>query len=976
MAIAYAVGAWDYETLGNHRVVLAVTQVQSAVRAVIPWRRRDAQPEQKRLLIFSESGAAVRNIARLEITRETADLVFEPVAGPGVYYLYPQAYTGTTQAPYPQIEYLGPEEPPDPAWQAGWQAHAATLPQAEVRSIQAIDALHSFYPMEVIATQAETAELRAQAGPRPFALFPEDRQFPIRMTEDLPQRWAERGLNPAFAGAACRGEFYAFQIGVWAFCQPLHRLTVEFSDLVQAQSAAVIPAGAFRCFNLGGLDWTGAAFEKELNLAEQQIQALWCGVQLPADAEPGCYRAEIRVCAAGGLAQPLHFELEVGADVLPAAGEDEPWRHSRLRWLDSTLALDDEVTRPFIPVTVQGRELQILGRRIWLDRCGLPEQITSYFTPEMTGIDTLGREILNQPLQLIVDDAQGRPLEWHTAPYAVTQTAPGVCAWQTVWTSADLQVQLRATLEFDGTLEYTLALSALRDCSVQDIRLEIPYRAEAARYMLGLGVVGGLRPSEIHWKWDVDRKNQDSAWLGDVNAGLQFTLKDEQYARPLNTNYYLLKPLRRPDSWDNQGQGGIEIAQEGDCVRVKCVSGARSLAPGRVLHFNFRLAVTPFKPLDTEAQWATRFYHRYQALDEIRQEGANTVNIHHATPINPYINYPFLTPVEMQAYLAEAHRKDLRVKLYYTVRELTNHAPEIYALRSLGFEILSDGPGGGHSWLQEHLVNHYIPGWHVFPLRDVAVINSGTSRWHNFYLEGLDWLARNIGIDGVYIDDLAFDRVVMKRVRKILDRHRPDALIDLHSANQFRDRDGFANSANLYLEHFPYLNRLWFGEYFDYNLPPDFWLVEVSGIPFGLMGEMLQDGGNPWRGMLYGMTARLPFAGDPRPVWRIWQEFGMAGACMLGYWSPNCPVRTNHPQVLATAYVKPEQTLISLASWAPETVRVQLTLDWEKLGLDPQRSSLRAPGSPGFQPEQLFAPQDWIEVVPGQGWLLILTEKE
>ncbi len=89
--------------------------------------------------------------------------------------------------------------------------------------------------------------------------------------------------------------------------------------------------------------------------------------------------------------------------------------------------------------------------------------------------------------------------------------------------------------------------------------------------------------------------------------------------------------------------------------------------------------------------------------------------------------------------------------------------------------------------------------------------------WHNYYIEGLNWLVKNVGIDGLYIDDVAFDRTTMKRVRRVLDSTRPGALIDLHSANQFNVRDGFANSANLYLEHFPYLNRLWFGEYFDYN---------------------------------------------------------------------------------------------------------------------------------------------------------------
>lgn len=44
-----------------------------------------------------------------------------------------------------------------------------------------------------------------------------------------------------------------------------------------------------------------------------------------------------------------------------------------------------------------------------------------------------------------------------------------------------------------------------------------------------------------------------------------------------------------------------------------------------------------------------------------------------------------------------------------------------------------------------------------------AIVSTGISRWHNFYVEGLNWLTKNVGIDGVYIDDLAFDRNTMKR---------------------------------------------------------------------------------------------------------------------------------------------------------------------------------------------------------------------
>jgi hypothetical protein len=285
---------------------------------------------------------------------------------------------------------------------------------------------------------------------------------------------------------------------------------------------------------------------------------------------------------------------------------------------------------------------------------------------------------------------------------------------------------------------------------------------------------------------------------------------------------------------------------------------------------------------------------------------------------------------------------------------------------------MSSGPGGGAPWLQEHLNGDYIAGWYVPDLKDAAVVNSGVSRWHNFYLEGLDWLARNIGIDGLYIDDVAFDRVTMKRVRKILDRNRPNALIDLHSANQFNTRDGFANSANLYLEHFPYINRLWFGEYFDYNSKPDFWLVELSGIPFGLMGEMLQDGGNPWRGMLYGMTNRLPWAGDPSPLWKQWDAFGMEGSRMIGYWVPDGPVRTNRDDVLATSYVRDGRTMVALASWAPDTATVNLEIDWRALGLDRGKVRITAPAIRDFQEARTFPSTRGIPVAPGKGWLIVI----
>jgi hypothetical protein len=396
---------------------------------------------------------------------------------------------------------------------------------------------------------------------------------------------------------------------------------------------------------------------------------------------------------------------------------------------------------------------------------------------------------------------------------------------------------------------------------------------------------------------------------------------------------------------------------------------------GDVLYFNFNLLITPFHPINTDFQWATRFYHAYKPIDTVKETGATIINIHHGNAINPYINYPFIAWKAMKSYIESAHAVGLKVKIYNTIRELSDHCYETFAMRSLNHEIYSSGKGGGFSWLQEHLGNDYIPGWFVPELKDAAIINSGMNRWHNYYVEGMNWLTQNVGIDGIYLDDVAFDRVTMKRIKRVLTKDGHPGIIDLHSANQYDKADGWNNSANLYMEHFPYLNRLWFGEYFDYeNNSPDFFLTEVSGIPFGLMGEMLQGGGNPWRGMIYGMTNRMPWSdnADPRPIWKLWDNFGMKGSEMIGYWSDNCPVKTSNTKILATVYKKKGKALISIASWADNGTEVTLKIDWKKLGINPAKATITAPGVKNFQPARIFKVGEKIPVEKAKGWMLIV----
>ena len=1025
--VKYGLGSWDPESgLGNHRAVVrvevppaakaapkakgrgpvkpaAVTTpaVPSAVRVRIPWRRRDAEPGKKAVIVVdAATGERIANVLALAVDRESGDFVFEPRTLPGEYYFYYMPYKSEGRKNYPNVKYDPPAETADPAWLL---ANGLTpdklpalspeaLPGAAVVEIQAADEFSAFTPMERIATAGETSALLAAHPGAPYLLFPEDRTLSIRMTDDLPFRWAVDGPAGAVKGRAARGEYFSFQIGLWAAREPVTDLEVTFSDLVKAGPAAapaVIPAKAMTCLNKGGVDWNGLPLKKAVPVEKGKVQALWCGVRVPGSAEPGSYKGTVTVAPTGRPQTVLAVELDVTDELLADAGDGDPFRMTRLRWLDSTLAQDDDIVPPYTPLAVDKFTVRCLGRSLTIGRDGFPALIQSYFAPEMTRLQSRPVPVTAGPIRLRVIGEDGKEHVWTpsvTGP-RVGRRGPGTVVWEADNCNGGFLMRVEARMEFDGFVEYKVAVSAQSDASVADIRLEVPWSPEAAAYMMGLGHKGGARPETFDWAWD-QKKNQDALWIGSVNAGLQVGLRAENYSRPLNTNFYLSKPLNMPPSWWNGGQGTVTVRTAGPgragakarAVVMTAASGARTIRRGETLRFDFTLLLTPFKPLDPPAHFKERYFHAFEPLDKIAATGANVINVHHANAVNPYINYPFLRVPEMKAYVDDAHRRGFKVKIYDTVRELSNRAPELFALRSLGHEIFSTGPGGGFSWLQEHLGDDYIAAWFVPDLKDAAVINSGMSRWHNYYIEGLDWVARNVGIDGLYLDDVAFDRTTMKRVRKVLDRGRPGALIDLHSANQYNVRDGFASSANLYLEHFPFLNRLWFGEYFDYNgSAPDYWLVEVSGLPFGLMGEMLQDGGNAWRGMVFGMTSRLPWAGDPRPLWKIWDEFGITASEMVGWWVDANPVKTGTKDVLATSFIRKgdgqgrgASALIALASWAKDPVEVRLTIDWKKLGLDPKKARLSAPAIDKFQDAAEFKPGDAIRVEPGKGWLLLL----
>ncbi|MCD6350592.1 MAG: carbohydrate-binding family 9-like protein [Armatimonadetes bacterium] len=1166
--VPYGLASWPEQGRGNHRAVLRVSQKADAVRAHIEWRRRDLHPEAKDVRIYdATTGERVLNVVRVSITQEAGDLVFQPPTVPGEYYVYYLPYNpgrGNFDDPG---SYFTPEDTADAEWvernrltpqdlAAGtWQQ----LPQAELVAIQARDEFNRRDPMEVIATSAETQALLSAHSGRTYLLFPEDREHQIKMFEALPLRWIEHGPSEHFRGEARPGEYYPFQIGVWAARRDIKGLELHFSDLTSRRGDR-IAAAALTCFNLEGTDWLGRPMTKPFAVGRGRVRPLWIGVQVPRKAR-GTYRGVVTIKPSGAEESHVQVTLRVSGDVLEDAGDADLWRLSRLRWLNSTLGIEDKVVPPFVPLQVHGDRVKCLRRTVTFGPVGLPRSIESW-----------GHEVLARPMEFVAETDGGRQ-HWQAGRRRVLKANEAVVQWRTLSHSPDFNLALESKMEFDGCVAFTAALTARRDADVEDLRLEVPLRREIARYMMGMSRRGGLRPASWDWKWDV-RRVDNMVWLGDVKAGLQVKLGPQKEVWEMSS----LHDAGLPASWHNGGRGGCHISEVGDEVLVQAYSGPRKMKAGDKLVFRFRLLITPFKPIDPR-HWQWRVGDVGGA--------ANILHVHHASSVNPYINYPFIKagdlaslvrsvraiktlrtdpgwltyPAEgninlqrgalhvwvqihfdptageprnsrynqpllhldfpngdqigfywnvddrgMRGYVRKgrpghctypvligSHSPDWRrgqrhlvtlswgdrfqiavdgkvlasanyrgtldtplagaelhfhgdgfsfdaikltdqpfgpgspvprpevdehtllldtfarwdggnktrpektgngpgaltgtveklpgeygpqihltwrsrpcqpkgINLYYTVRELSNHCAEMWALRSLGDEVFRTGGysiytgpplvevklPGGYPWLKEHLVAGYVPAWRQ-PLpggMDAAIATQGLSRWHNYYLEGLRWLMENTGVDGLYLDGIGYDREIMKRVARVMHAANPDSRINFHSGNEYDYQDRRVSPANKYMEHLPYISWLWFGEMYDYNRSPDYWLVEISGLPFGLTSEMLnyQNGGNPYRGMIYGMSGRQHPSAPA--MWHFWDEFGIQDAEMIGYWDEACPVRTDSPQVLATVYRKKGKALVALAHWPGESRQPTATV----------RATARAPKIDGR-----IEPGEWDE---------------
>jgi hypothetical protein len=923
----------------------------------------------------------------------------------------------------------------------------AKLSSVNVANLSARTKWDAFTTMELLASPQEIEELLQSRGLPEYVLIPEHRENPVRDFERIPYRWIRtatyNGPNGStqFAATVQPDEYFVWQVGILSGNQS--DLTVTGYEM---QSRDALP-DQLTCFNLEGTQYTGTSFQQNMSIGQSSVGSLWFGIQVPASVSVEHIDMSITLHIQSGTrtsSAVVEVSLTVARDraALPSHGDLNSTHLSRLRWLNSKLGLDYNASRgyknvDFVELEASTNTIRILNRSCVLAQTGL-----------FASVESNGVQLLTAPgMEMLVD---GKPLS-PSRPVKLERLGPGAVRWTTeikTQSQPRLLVQISAVLDYTGYTDFNLTARNTQNTTLQlqDVQLRVPMQSSVVKWLMGLDVMPSGRwnsSRSIRWPWQNYSQNpgrRNGLWLGRPSAGMRLKYKGKSAAwdSPIQL------PSTPPEGWSNCNDSGscagvISVKSEGESVTVLTQTGTLSLAANEVVVLRVDLIATPFHPIDVTRHFNTRYLQLNLPItfpepwnvtlptmaQSIADAGATWTTIHQGNAMNPFIDYPLLPEQSgpVQEFARLLHDNGVKVKLYFSTGTLSTHCSELFALKALpNHEILFGGPGGGDAWQKEHLLSDYLLQWTEIEYfeepdgfmgfdpdlpgvrADGSVADKGYSRWNNFYVEAVKCTMNPAmqDSDGIYLDGIGFTRRTMERVKKAMELIKPDVRIDVHQAAPDAScrSGGWASPALACMQHFAWIDSLWMAEDFDYwDMSADWWLLEASGIPYGLTGDMIRHGAvgpngnrnpaacpdpNRWLGMTFGMSARLqavpgegtamsPEMLETIPLWKYWDKVGIAESLLVGWWEEEentMALRTGQDDVKATLFLWPQskssepKALVALGNFRNESVTVQLR------GVAVAGRRLIADPIEAFQPGREWPAAQAISIDPKRGWLL------
>ena len=403
--------------------------------------------------------------------------------------------------------------------------------------------------------------------------------------------------------------------------------------------------------------------------------------------------------------------------------------------------------------------------------------------------------VLAAPVRFELFDAGGAALPAApTAVATVTQLSNSSVSWSAQSAAAGgLTIGVAGSLDFTSYAEFAVTISnaGAAAAALGDVRLTLSVAPQICGYIVGMdnGGAPAQEAADREWRW-TNSTGANKLWIGRTEGGALLNLKGDgiKWDSPMFGEDFPVIPFV-PPTWGGADAQPVDnlfgVSFTASTCTAVAFSGPRTLAPGASVVFRFDLALTPSKLSNYTRHFATRAFQvgygtDYYTPQQMADAGVTAVTLHQGTPgiingslVNPWINYPFLndTVPLLTNYSQQANALGLLVRFYYTVRELSSRAWEIFAFKALQGELLVEQdpyvivqPGYAHAWnthggsafLHQHGGASYAACWQQTETNgewDPSMCSIGVSRLFNYYVEGLFWgMKRPPFMSGNYYD--------------------------------------------------------------------------------------------------------------------------------------------------------------------------------------------------------------------------------
>ena len=162
--------------------------------------------------------------------------------------------------------------------------------------------------------------------------------------------------------------------------------------------------------------------------------------------EKGNYTGSVSVVA-DGEKQTVPLMLKVAGEAVSNHGYNEGKRLSRINWLNSTIGINEEITKDYLPVEVIKNKVCILGRTLNIAKNGLPASITSYFGASNQSLVENGEPVVKHPFRFIIEKENGEVVRLVPGRLIFTWQTPSKVVWTVLNTSDEFALECTGQME-------------------------------------------------------------------------------------------------------------------------------------------------------------------------------------------------------------------------------------------------------------------------------------------------------------------------------------------------------------------------------------------------------------------------------------------------------------------------------------------------------------------------------------------------